>query len=456
MSNVLVVDDDRSVLELIEAGLTQRGIGSLCRSTGEAALRAVASEPLDAVVTDLRLDGMDGLELCQRIVEARADLPVVVLTAHGNMDTAVAAIRAGASDFMTKPFELAALLLVLERVIHLRRLGEEVKRLRRSSPDQVVESGMVGASPAMRKVFDLLDRVAELDASVLVMGETGTGKELVARALHRRGRRRAQPFIAVNCAAIPEALLESELFGHAKGAFTDARSAHAGLFVQAHGGTLFLDEVTSLSLALQPKLLRALQERAVRPVGGTAEIPCDVRVVAACNRPLLAEVERGTFREDLFYRLDVIGLELPPLRGRGNDVLLLAQRFIEEFSAQVGKQVIGLSQAAAGMLLNYGWPGNVRELRNCMERAVSLTDHELLAASDLPERIQRHRMARLLTLEQDPLDLQTMAEVEQKHILRVLKAAAGNKTVAAGILGLHRRTLYRKLKEYNWLPVGKD
>ncbi len=448
MANLLLVDDDPSMLDLLGAHLTRGGHRVLCRGSAAEALEAATSDPLDAVITDLRMSGMDGLELCQRIVGDRPGLPVVVLTAYGNMDAAVAAIRAGASDFVTKPVELDQLLVVVERVLRRRRLDEVVKQLPHAEGGPRGLEGILGASPPMRKVFDLLARVADLDTSVLIEGESGTGKELVARALHDGGRRRAGPFVALNCAALPDALLESELFGHARGAFTDAKTARVGLFAQAHGGTLFLDEIDALPFALQPKLLRALQERAVRPVGGDVETRCDVRFIAASNRPLRDEVSRGAFREDLFYRLDVITVDLPPLRARGGDVLLLGQRFIEEFAAQLGRPVVGLSPAAAGKLLDYDWPGNVRELRNCIERAVALAGGDRLVIADLPERVARCRAAEYARSTAEPIDLASMAEVERRHILRVLEATGGNKTAAAVILGLNRRTLYRKLAEY--------
>jgi len=283
---------------------------------------------------------------------------------------------------------------------------------------------------------------------VLVRGESGTGKELVAQALHKRGRRTAGPFVAVNCAAMPETLLESELFGHARGAFTDAKSARTGLFVQADHGTLFLDEIGTMPLGLQPKLLRALQQRTVRPVGSDTEVPFDVRLVAATNADLEAAVEAGTFREDLFFRINVIPIEVPPLRRRGNDVLLLAQRFLEEFASQAQKPVRGLTSAAAEKLLGYSWPGNVRELRNCIERAVALTRFEQLTVEDLPDKVRDAKRPAVLLAADDPSELVPMEEVERRYILRVLEAAGGNKASAARILGLDRKTLYRKLERW--------
>jgi two-component system response regulator HydG len=298
----------------------------------------------------------------------------------------------------------------------------------------------------MKRLFDLIERAAASDATVLLSGESGTGKELVAQALHQRGRRREARFVAVNCAAMPEGLLESELFGHVRGAFTDARGARTGLFVQADGGTLFLDEIGELPLALQPKLLRALQERKVRPLGGETETPFDVRLIAATNRDLEAAVEEGRFRQDLYFRVNVIPIEVPALRLRGNDILLLAQHFVSEFAAQGDKHVTGLTSGAAEKLLAYTWPGNVRELRNSIERAVALTAFDRITVEDLPERVRSHRTSQIVIASDDPGELPPLEQVEQRYIQRVLDAAGGNKARAARILGLDRKTLYRKLE----------
>jgi transcriptional regulator with PAS, ATPase and Fis domain len=287
-----------------------------------------------------------------------------------------------------------------------------------------------------------------VDAPVLVTGESGTGKELVARSIHRRSRRSRGPFVAVNCAALPESLLESELFGHVRGAFTDARNAKKGLFVEASGGTLFLDEIGDLPLTMQAKLLRALESRAVRPVGGSSEVAFDVNLVAATNRDLEAAVADGRFRDDLFYRLDVVHVHLPPLRSRAGDLLSLAQGFISRAAARMGKRVTGMSSSVAEKLVAYSWPGNVRELLNCIERAVALARFEQLAVDDLPERVRSYRVAHVLVASDDPAELVPLEEVERRYILRVLDAAGGNKSIAARILGLDRKTLYRRIEGY--------
>ncbi|MFN8544354.1 MAG: sigma-54 dependent transcriptional regulator [Candidatus Binatia bacterium] len=445
---LLVVDDDPSMCEVVEAGLTAAGFEARAVTTGAEALAVLGRTDLDAVITDLNMRGMNGLELCERIVANRPDVPVIVMTAFGSMEAAIAAIRAGAYDFVTKPFDLDTLVLAVERAVQHRALRAEVRQLRRVVEDARGFGELLGKSPVMQKVYDLLGRVTDSDASVLVTGESGTGKELVARALHRRGRRAGGPLVAINCAAVPEALLESELFGHVRGAFTDARSARTGLFVQAQGGTLFLDEIGDLPLALQPKLLRALQERAVRPVGGDQEIACDVRVIAATNRDLESAIEERRFREDLYFRINVIHVELPPLRSRGSDVLLLAQHFIDRAAAQAGKTVTGLLPAAAERLLAYAWPGNVRELQNCIDHAVALTRFDEITVDDLPEKIRDYRGSHVLVVGDDPAELVPLEEVERRYILKVLAAVGGNKTLAAQALGLDRKTLYRKLERY--------
>ena len=321
------------------------------------------------MLTDLRMPGMDGLEFCRRLLDSRPDMPVIVMTAFGNLESAIAAIRAGAYDFVTKPIEMELLAVILRRAVERRRLQQQIHSLRETLLQAGRFDELLGQSPAMLKLYDQLAQIADSDASVLIMGESGTGKELVAKALHRRSRRGDKPFVAVNCAALPDTLLESELFGHVKGAFTDARTDRRGLFLQAEGGTLFLDEIGEMPLAMQAKLLRALEEGSVRPVGGEKEIAFDARVLAATNRDLETAVEEGRFRKDLYFRINVIQIDLPPLRARGADALLLAQHFIDTFAARAKKQVLGLSPGVGEKLLAYAWPGNIRELRNVIERA---------------------------------------------------------------------------------------
>ncbi|MCX5738366.1 MAG: sigma-54 dependent transcriptional regulator [Proteobacteria bacterium] len=441
---ILIVDDDREMREMLRERLARRGFEVETSEGAKPAIEQLDTDHFDSVVTDIQMRGPSGIELCEWLRDNRPDVPVVVITGFGGLDSAIAAIRAGAHDFLPKPFEVEELAFRLERALRHRNLLEEVKRLRESQTDPAGDE-LVGDSAAMRKLRQLVARVARSDAPVLITGETGSGKELVARAIHRLGARPDGPFVAVNCAALPEALLESELFGHAKGAFTDARAARTGLFVQASGGTLLLDEIGELAQALQPKLLRALQERRVRPVGAVEELDFDARVVAATNRDLATAVEEGRFREDLFFRLDVLPVEVPPLRARGADVLLLAQHCLRRCAERNSRMPLGISRAAAEKLTDYAWPGNVRELQNCIERAAALADHDQILPEDLPERIQAYRKSDLLLVSDDPSTLVPLAVVEQRYVARVLEATAGNKTLAARILGVDRKTLYRKL-----------
>jgi two-component system response regulator HydG len=452
----LIVDDDRAMCELLEGTLRRRGFETTTKNTAEEAFELLATADFDVIVTDLNMQGTSGLELCHQVVANRPDLPVVVVTAFGSLETAVGAIRAGAYDFVTKPFQVEDIVLTLERAVAHKQLREEVKRLRTAVREQQQLGDMIGTSAPMQKVYDLIARVAETEATVLVTGESGTGKELVAKAIHASSRHAQGPFVAINCAAMPEPLLESELFGHVKGAFTDARQARQGLFLKASGGTLFLDEIGDMPIGMQAKLLRVLQERVVRPVGGDKEAPFDTRIIAATNRDLDTEVAEKRFREDLFYRINVVRIHVPPLRARASDVLVLAQHFIERFAAVHRTSVRGLAGAAAERLMAYAWPGNVRELQNCIERAVALARYEVLGVDDLPEKLRDHRPTRVIVESEDPSELLPMEEVERRYVLRVLQAVGGNKTLAAGVLGFDRRTLYRKLERYGAAEQGAE
>jgi len=449
LGRVLVVDDDESMCEIIELGLSHRGFDVSWRSHPSAAIELVTREDFDAVVTDLRMDEMHGLELCQRVSSLRPGLPVVVVTGRGGAESVISAMRAGAYDYITKPVDIGMLDVALRKAVKHYRLECEVRRLRHAAGEHDTGEGIVGESHAVRKLRGLIGRVAESDASVLITGESGTGKELVARDLHHRSARFRGPFIAINCAAVPAALLESELFGHVRGAFTDARTSRTGLFVEANGGTLFLDEVGELPLEMQPKLLRALQERSVRPVGGSGEVRFDARIVASTNRNLPDEVQRSRFRQDLYYRLNVVRLDVPPLRERGSDILLLAQHFVRRCAEGSGKVVRGFSTSAASRLLTYPWPGNVRELENCVERAVTLTLFDTIMLDDLPETVLASARQAPIRTPDHVDELIPLAEVDRQYILRVLALVGGNKSRAAAILGLDRRTLYRKLKRFN-------
>jgi DNA-binding NtrC family response regulator len=450
MTRVLVVDDEQAMAEVMAEELRGRQLEVTILSSADAAFAKVMDGDVDVVLTDLNMRGMSGVELCDRVVTNRPDVPVIVVTAFGSMETAVATLRAGAFDFLTKPFEMVQLVVTVERAVQHKLLREEVKRLRAVAEESKRFEELVGTSPAMKVVYALLDRIAETDATALITGETGTGKELAARAIHRRSRRSAAPIVTVNCAAIPANLLESELFGHVRGAFTDARSDRKGLFVQADRGTLFLDEIGEMPLEMQAKLLRALEARTVRPVGGHQELPFDVRLVTATHRDLVASVEEGTFREDLYYRINVVELTMPPLRARGTDVLLLSQTFLEQFARLNGKPVQRLASPVAERLLAYAWPGNIRELRNCMERAVALARFEDVVVEDLPAQVRDYRATHVLVAANDPSELVPLAEVERRYVERVMEAVGGNKRQAAHVLGLDRATLYRKLER--WSP----
>jgi len=414
---VFVVDDEKEMTDLVQLGLKKRGFTVVTFGNGADALTALAEHDVDVVVTDLNMKGMTGLEVCQHIVADRPDIPVILLTAFGSFETAVGAIRSGAYDFVTKPVEIEALAIAIRRAGEHRQLRGEVKRLREAVKTVQGRHDLIGASPAMRQVYDLIDQVSTTDATVLITGESGTGKEVVARAIHDRSRRKAGPFVLLNCAAFPEAVAEAELSMRCQ---------------EANGGTLFLDEIGELSAAVQPKLLRAIQERK------------GLRIVAASNHDLEEMVEDKRFREDLYYRINVIHIPLPPLRARGGDVLLLAQHMLRQYAVVFDKKVIGLSPAAAERLVSYEWPGNVRELGNCLERAVAAAHFEEIQVDDLPDKIRNRSRAPSLSGHDLP-ELLTLEEVERRHVLRVLEACNGNRTDAAKMLGLDRKTLYRKL-----------
>jgi two-component system response regulator HydG len=452
---ILVVDDDLDTRELLCANLRQQGYQASAVGSGEAALEHLEAEPFDALLTDVRMDGLSGVELCARVRERYPNIPVLLMTGQADMATVVAALRAGAHDFASKPVDLQQLLHRLERALHHAALEDEVHRLRRML-HRVDESTLIGESRALAHTQSLIERVADADVPVLVTGESGVGKELVARELHRRSERAEHPFVAINCAAIPPQLLESELFGHVRGAFTDAQRSRDGLFIQAGRGTLFLDEIGDMPLEMQPKLLRALQERSIRAVGSDKTVPVRARVVTATNRDLETEIEEHRFREDLYYRINVVNIHVAPLRVRGRDVLLLAQFFLTRIAERSGKPVKGISAEVAEKFLVYDWPGNVRELENCMERAVALARYDEVTLADLPDKITQYERGELVIHAADPEELITLAELEGRYIRRVMQAVDGNKTRAAEVLGLARRTLYRRLGRLEGEPDGGD
>jgi DNA-binding NtrC family response regulator len=454
-NSILLVDDDQDHCELLRAMLVRLGYGVTATTSGDEALQHESRERFSVVITDLSMSPMSGFELCEKLVSRGCEAPIIAVTGHANMEFAVHALRAGAYDFLTKPVAEKLLGLCVARAVQHQRLQHEVKRLH-SERVAVTDSRLIGDSIAMRRVYDAIRRVAASDASVLIKGETGTGKERVAQALHAAGPHPDGPFIAINCAALPVGLLESELFGHARSAFTDAKVAKEGLFVRASGGTLFLDEVGDMPLEVQSKLLRALEERTVRPVGSNEEVPFLTRVVAASHRDLQDEVSARRFREDLLNRINVVQIEVPPLRERTGDVLKLASFFLRRSAERSGKGEMHLPTVVAERLLAYDWPGNVRELENCMEHAVALARFSHLSIDDLPSRLRAQRTGRLRLPADEPGEIVPLDELERRYIVRVVELLEGNKSRAAHALGLDRRTLHRKLERYASIDADSD
>jgi DNA-binding NtrC family response regulator len=436
---VLIVDNDPEMLAMLRRHLEVEGLAVAAAAGGREALASIAGARYDVILTDLIMDDASGLEV---LAAAQARAPatrVLLMTAFGSLETAIEAMRQGAYDYLTKPFKLAEVTHAVRRAVDDQRLREENARLRAEVERQFGFERVVGQSRAMRTVLEQVRAVADSDASVLLLGESGTGKELVARALHWSSARRTGPVVPVNCAAVPESLLESELFGHEKGAFTGADRKRPGLFAAAHGGTLFLDEVGDLPPATQAKLLRAIQDKAVRPVGGSEDIQLDLRLVTATNRDLVAHVQDGRFREDLYYRLAVIPIRLPALRERPEDTPLLAEHFLRSAAARLGKRLAGFTDEALQWMREHRWPGNVRELENAVERAAVLASGPSVTLADLRTEFSVTPAATSLR--------PTLEELEHQYIRRVLDEVHGDKQAAAKILGVSVRTLQRKEKE---------
>lgn len=444
---LMIVDDDVDMCEMLRDDFAGRGYDVAWETDPERGFDRCMAEAFDVVVTDVRMPRLNGLELCHRLSANRPDLPVIVLTAFGSMDAAVEAIRAGAYDFVSKPVERDLLATAIDRARQHVCLTREVRLLRERRERPQTLDLFVGDSPPMQRMCDEIVRIADQEVPVLITGESGTGKELVARALHGHSTRREGPMVTVNGAALPETLIESEMFGHVRGAFTDAGRDRTGLFQQAHGGTLFIDEIGEIPLSLQPKLLRAFEAGVVRPVGSDHDVPVDVRLVTATNRDLVAAVEEQRFREDLFFRINVVRIEVPALRFRGGDILRLAQHFLEQAAARSGQSITGLAPAVADRLLAYPWPGNVRELRNAMDRAVAMSRFDTVTLDDLPEPIRRDRPHEGAYADH-PDGLRPLEEVERAYVMHVLDTVGHNKSLAARVLGLDRATLYRKLERW--------
>ncbi|WP_252106965.1 MULTISPECIES: sigma-54 dependent transcriptional regulator [unclassified Halomonas] len=454
---LLVVEDDPAIRELLEEELNDAGYTTLGVSSAEEAVALLSHTPVAMMITDVRLPGMSGIQLLQQLRQSGSELGIIVITAFGTIDQAVEALKLGANDFLTKPLDLDAIREAVFRVLERQRLALA------HDAELTHFHGIVGKSPTMQGLFHDASRLAKSSAPILILGESGTGKELMARAIHQESPRSEAPFVPVNCASIPADLMESEFFGHVKGAFTGANEARKGLFQSAQGGSLFLDEIGEMPINLQAKLLRALQEKTIRPVGGEREEPVDVRIIAATHRDLEKEIEAQNFRSDLFYRLETFSLRIPPLRERGSDIEHLIFALIDKHSDAQGKQIEQIEPEALNTLLSYSYPGNVRELENAVMRAVTLSEEGVLQHGDLPERLRDHVSAQseaeftptlsgeVLSGTQTPAPAParwpSLEEVEKRYIRKVLEATGGNKRRTAEVLGIARRTLYRRLED---------
>ena len=443
-ATVLIVDDEDATRSLCQDVVTDSGLRTRTASTTEQALEILDQMPVDILITDLRVPQIGGLELLKRVRTSYPQTAVLVLTQYGTIESAVEATRLGAADYITKPFHIPELRSKLDRMIRLLDVDQENRVLRETLRTRPGFADLIGVSVKMQRVYRLIERVSQHAYPVLILGESGTGKELVARSVHYSGVRRNKPFIPVDCSSLVPTLIEAELFGYVKGAFTGALHAKQGLMEIADGGTLFLDEIGDLPFDMQAKLLRALQEKEVRPVGSTDRIPLSARIIAATNRDLDASVRAGTFRQDLFFRLNVVQIKIPPLRERKTDIPILVNSFLEKFSDANGRMRT-ISEDAIARMMAYDWPGNVRELENAIERAIALGSGPILHAGDLPTNLQYGTGERLLQND----ELLPLDELERRAILRALREAGGDKLAAARMLGIGKTTLYRKLKQYD-------
>ena len=449
MRRVLVVDDEENIRLVLRTLLKKHGYDVEVADSGESALALIDSFDPDVILTDVRMPRMGGLDLLATLKGKQHPATVIVMSAYGNVDLAIDAMKAGAYDYVSKPFKPDEIVLTLRKAEERETLRRENRALREQIQQDNQFESILAKSREMLEIFRTIAKIADFKTTVLVTGESGTGKELVARAIHGRSSRASKPFVAINCGAIPENLLESELFGHKKGAFTDATADRRGLFEEADGGTLFLDEIGELPLNLQVKLLRVLQEESIRRLGDTKDVKVDVRITAATHRDLAAEAKAGRFREDLFYRINVLAIHIPPLRSRREDVSLLIDHFIARNNARLGTSVRGVSTEARKLLLEYAWPGNVRELENTIERAMVLAETDVLQASDLPERIREALDPVQVHLASGELSIKkTTSAIEQILIRRALQKTKGNRTRAADLLEISHRALLYKIKDY--------
>ncbi len=457
-ARVLVVDDEKSMRDLLSITLEKEGYDVATAAGGEPAIEALRRDPTDVVITDLRMPKVDGLQVLRTAKEISPDMAVIVVTAVASTETAVEAMKLGAYDYITKPFKLDEVSLIVRNALERKRLRDENLYLRKQLETQHRFENIISKSAVILEVFDTIRKIADSPSTAMVTGESGTGKELVARAIHFNSLRRDKPFVSVNCGAIPEGLMESELFGHVRGAFTGAVSNKVGLFSAGEGGTLFLDEITEIPPLLQVKLLRAIQTREIRRVGDTKDIKTDVRLIAASNRHLEEAVEQGVLREDLYYRLNVIPIQLPPLRERREDIPLLVGHFLQKFGKELGKEVRGVSPEAMIVLERYHWPGNIRELENVLERAIVLGAGEMLGVDSLPETLRRERPVKGLEavdLPEDGLDLEaTLDTIERGYLQRALDRTGGVQTKAAELLKMTFRQFRYKLQKHSLVRKG--
>jgi len=444
---ILVVDDDRAMCQLLNDLLREEGYDVDLAYDGASAIEKYRAAPFDMTITDLMMPKMRGVELVSRLRDVDGGAVVLLITAFGTIESAVEAMRAGAFHYVTKPFHNDEILIQVKRALEQKTLRDEVQRLRTEVDARSRFQNIVGQSGAMQRIYEVVAQISDMPANVLIEGESGTGKELIARAIHLNSSRAGGPFVPVNCAAIPEALLESEFFGYLRGAFTDARKDRRGLFQEASGGVLFLDEISEIPMNLQAKLLRVLDDKEVRPLGANQGEKVDARLVSACNRNLDQLVREGKFRQDLYYRLNVIRIELPALRQRTEDIPLLVDHFVRKFAETARRKVDGVQAEAMAALKCHHWPGNIRELEHTIERAVLLGKHPTIELADLPPQLAARAETEVVVAQAMARHL-TLSEIEREYIGRVLNATQGNKAEAARILGVDRTTLYRKLEEY--------